>query len=61
MPVLQYIAEKIMNINEHGAFDPKSKNIEQDDEIFHRTRLVNCGYFMQIILGGMHFSFFLHR
>jgi len=23
----------------------------QDDEIFHRSRLVNCGLFMQIILG----------
>ena len=23
----------------------------QDDEIFSRSRLVNCGFFMQIILG----------
>jgi len=24
---------------------------EQDDEIFNKARLVNCGYFMQVILG----------
>ncbi|KAJ3831195.1 hypothetical protein F5878DRAFT_517165, partial [Lentinula raphanica] len=23
----------------------------QDDEIFHRSRLVNCGFFMKVILG----------
>ena len=25
--------------------------MKQDDEIFERTRLVNCGFFMQVILG----------
>jgi hypothetical protein len=28
----------------------------QDDELFHRSRLVNCGYFMKIILGGTRYS-----
>lgn len=30
---------------------------DQDDEIFERTRLVNCGFFMQIILRGKSDSF----
>lgn len=52
----KYIAEKILNINENGNLrspppeDEKSR-LAQDDEIFHRARLVNCGYFMHIILG----------
>ncbi|KAK0469796.1 heme peroxidase [Desarmillaria tabescens] len=50
-----YIAEKILAINEHGkytqTFTDEASRIAQDDEIFARTRLVNCGYFMQIILG----------
>jgi linoleate 10R-lipoxygenase len=51
-----YIAEKILNINENGNFSsppPEDKKLQlaQDDEIFHRARLVNCGYFMHIILG----------
>ncbi|KAF8066828.1 heme peroxidase [Lyophyllum atratum] len=50
-----YIAEKLLNINENGNFAWPPKNDEhrrvQDDEIFHRTRLVNCGFFMNIILG----------
>ncbi|CAK5262276.1 unnamed protein product [Mycena citricolor] len=28
-----------------------TQRLAQDDEIFNRARLVNCGYFMQIILG----------
>ncbi len=53
---MQYIANKILSINEAGTYknpatlDEKTR-IEQDDEIFHRSRLVNCGFFMQIILG----------
>lgn len=51
-----YIAEKILNINENGNLSsppPQDEKLrlEQDDEIFHRARLVNCGYFMHIILG----------
>ncbi|KAF9465406.1 heme peroxidase [Collybia nuda] len=51
-----YIAEKLLDINENGTFSnpPPTNPVnrkKQDDEIFHRTRLVNCGYFMQIILG----------
>ncbi|TFK37038.1 heme peroxidase [Crucibulum laeve] len=51
-----YIAEKLLNINERGTFsNPLEEDWQarkaQDDEIFERTRLINCGYFMQIILG----------
>ncbi|KAF5381614.1 hypothetical protein D9615_005503 [Tricholomella constricta] len=50
-----YIAEKLLNLNENGTFRWPPTNEEQrriqDDEIFHRTRLVNCGFFMNIILG----------
>ncbi|KAJ7740925.1 heme peroxidase [Mycena maculata] len=48
-------AQKILEINEGGTYTTTFKNDdamrEQDDEIFNRARLVNCGYFMQIILG----------
>lgn len=52
----KYIAEKILDINENGNLSsppPKDEKLRlaQDDEIFHRARLVNCGYFMHIILG----------
>ncbi|KII85619.1 hypothetical protein PLICRDRAFT_56845 [Plicaturopsis crispa FD-325 SS-3] len=48
-----YIAQKIRDINERGNFDtPGVKDtMAQDDEIFHRSRLVNTGFFMQTILG----------
>lgn len=51
-----FVAERIFNINEGKNFkDPAiltdDEKITQDDEIFHRSRLVNCGYFMNIILG----------
>lgn len=51
-----YIAEKILNINERSTFQsppPSNHNakLAQDDEIFHRARLVNCGFFMKVILG----------
>ncbi|KAF9042906.1 heme peroxidase [Panaeolus papilionaceus] len=51
-----YIAQRILDINENGNLasppptDAAAKK-QQDDEIFHRARLVNCGYFMHIILG----------
>ncbi|KDR70288.1 hypothetical protein GALMADRAFT_255194 [Galerina marginata CBS 339.88] len=51
-----FIAQRLLDINENGNFsktfptDPAARQA-QDDEIFHRSRLVNCGYFMQIILG----------
>jgi hypothetical protein len=45
-----------LEINEHGTyknqFADEAAKLAQDDEIFNRARLVNCGYFMQIILGG---------
>jgi hypothetical protein len=53
----QYVAQKILDINEWGTYKinpvptDKEKCLTQDDEIFHRARLVNCGLFMQIILG----------
>ncbi|KAF4584995.1 hypothetical protein EYR40_001821 [Pleurotus pulmonarius] len=51
-----YIAKKLLDINERKSFHnpppiDKGKRRQQDDELFHRARLVNCGYFMQIILG----------
>ncbi|KAJ7595940.1 heme peroxidase [Mycena floridula] len=49
-----YIALKIRNINERKKYTSEFKNdaemLKQDDEIFNRARLVNCGFFMQIIL-----------
>jgi linoleate 10R-lipoxygenase len=51
---LQYIARKILDINEWGTYsnpaDEKNR-ITQDDEIFNRAKLVNCGFFVQIVLG----------
>ncbi|KZV68980.1 heme peroxidase [Peniophora sp. CONT] len=51
-----YIAQKILAINENGTYQnpPPSDEIarlNQDEEVFQRARLVNCGFFMQIILG----------
>jgi linoleate 10R-lipoxygenase len=51
-----YIAEKILSINERSTFSPlplsdSVAKLAQDDEIFHRARLVNCGFFMKVILG----------
>lgn len=48
-----------MNINERGNFiSPNDINptdvkklTAQDDEIFHKARLVNCGFFVRVILG----------
>ena len=53
---VQYIAEKLLSINERGTFSnpppvDQAKRLAQDNELFHRARLVNTGYFMQIILG----------
>jgi linoleate 10R-lipoxygenase len=52
----QYIAEKLLDINENGTFSNPPTNakdrLKQDDELFQRARLVNSGFFMQIILGG---------
>ncbi|KAJ7126174.1 heme peroxidase [Mycena epipterygia] len=50
-----FTAQKILEMNEPGTYKSVFKNdaekLVQDDEIFNRARLVNCGYFMQIILG----------
>jgi len=51
-----YIAQRILDINENGNFvyplpTDESQKQKQDDELFHRARLVNCGFFMHIILG----------
>jgi hypothetical protein len=52
-----YVAQKIFDINEHNKYhkpadlsSDEARHV-QDDEIFHRSRLVNCGLFTQIILG----------
>ena len=52
----QYVAQKILDINEWGTYKnpvptDKEKCLTQDDEIFHRARLVNSALFIQIILG----------
>ncbi|TRM59046.1 heme peroxidase [Schizophyllum amplum] len=49
------IAQRILDINEKGKYKAPALLSEearrkQDDEIFHRARLVNCGFFMQVIL-----------
>ncbi|TFK47330.1 heme peroxidase [Heliocybe sulcata] len=50
-----YIANRILSINENGNLvsppptDAALKE-KQDAELFARARLVNCGYFMQVIL-----------
>lgn len=51
----QYIADKILSINEKSTFSPlpltdPAARITQDDEIFSRARLVNTAFFMQVIL-----------
>lgn len=50
-----YIASKILSLNERGTFaNPAvlqdAQRTAQCDEIFHRARLVNTAFFMQIIL-----------
>ncbi|KZP00813.1 heme peroxidase [Calocera viscosa TUFC12733] len=50
-----FIAEKILSINERGAYQNPPPSDEaalraQDDEIFERTRLVNCGFFARVVL-----------
>jgi linoleate 10R-lipoxygenase len=49
------VAEKILSINEYGKFkcpppSDQTARDAQDEEIFQRARLVNTGYFMQVIL-----------
>ncbi|KAI5117214.1 hypothetical protein M0805_003501 [Coniferiporia weirii] len=54
-----YIAEKLLLINEWGSYTPFDKvselqdadRLHQDDELYNRARLVNCGWFMRVILG----------
>jgi hypothetical protein len=51
---MQYIARKILDINEWGTYSnpaDEKRRIAQDDEIFNRAKLVNCGFFVQIVLG----------
>ncbi|KIJ60758.1 hypothetical protein HYDPIDRAFT_116812 [Hydnomerulius pinastri MD-312] len=50
-----YIAERILSLNERGSYTSPPPNEEiarlaQCDEIFHRARLVNTAFFMQVIL-----------
>ncbi|KDQ09782.1 hypothetical protein BOTBODRAFT_507785 [Botryobasidium botryosum FD-172 SS1] len=51
-----FIAERLLQVNEHGTYTwpapgDKQQMLKQDDEIFNIARLVNCGFFMSIILG----------
>ncbi|KAG8842829.1 hypothetical protein FRB96_004714 [Tulasnella sp. 330] len=51
-----YIATKLLQINERGTYrnppptDDPAALMNQDDEIFNKARLVNCGHFMNVIL-----------
>ncbi|KAI5480215.1 fatty acid oxygenase PpoA [Pseudohyphozyma bogoriensis] len=49
-----YIAQKLYEINEKGTFKPADQLDEaaqraQDQEIFQTARLINCGYFINIV------------
>ncbi|KAJ7925601.1 heme peroxidase [Mycena leptocephala] len=50
-----FTAQRILQVNELGTYrsrvEDDAKRLAQDDEIFNRARLVNCGYFMRIVLG----------
>ncbi|EJD08383.1 heme peroxidase [Fomitiporia mediterranea MF3/22] len=54
-----FIASKLLAINESGTFKSGEALADlsdedrkaQDDELFARARLVNCGWFMRVILG----------
>ncbi|KJA25365.1 hypothetical protein HYPSUDRAFT_64946 [Hypholoma sublateritium FD-334 SS-4] len=53
-----FIAQRLLNINESGTYitnlnAPQTmlQRFRQDEEIFNRARLVNCGYFTNILLG----------
>lgn len=51
----KYIAQKILELNEFGSYSWPPPNDDsarraQCDEIFHRSRLVNTAFLMQIIL-----------
>lgn len=51
-----YIAQRLLQLNEKGTYsDPPPSGdpaalMNQDDDIFNRARLVNCGHFMNIII-----------
>jgi hypothetical protein len=59
----QFTAQRILQVNELGTYrsrvEDDAKRLAQDDEIFNRARLVNCGYFMRIVLGGMYSVHFI--
>ncbi|KAF8585671.1 heme peroxidase [Ramaria rubella] len=53
-----FVATRLLAINERGTLVPEDKlasigseqRRNQDDEIFNRARLINCGAFMQVIM-----------
>ncbi|GAA5889174.1 hypothetical protein JCM8208_007792 [Rhodotorula glutinis] len=50
-----FIADKLFEINESGRYKPEddldmAQQVEQDNDIFQRARLVNCGWFLGIIV-----------
>ena len=55
---MKYIATKLLTINEWSYYTaasdletlPAEERQKQDDEIYNRARLVNCAWFMRIIL-----------
>jgi hypothetical protein len=51
------VAEKVLELNEQKRWNPNPSEIKskeqrkkQDDEVFGTARLVNCNYFVQMIL-----------
>ncbi|KAG6837017.1 hypothetical protein H0H93_016224 [Arthromyces matolae] len=50
-----HIAQQLLEINENQNYSwpPKTEEdrVIQDEDIFQRTRLINCAFFMNIILG----------
>jgi len=50
-----FICGKLYKINEKGKFKPldsltSEEKTKQDEDLFNTARLINCGYFLEIIV-----------
>ena len=50
-----YIAKKLFELNERSAYEnpatlSEEDNARQDEDIFQRARLINCGYYVHVVL-----------
>ncbi|GAA6004081.1 hypothetical protein JCM10207_002416 [Rhodosporidiobolus poonsookiae] len=50
-----YIADMLFKINEHGKYKPSDEldeagKAKQDDDLFEKARLINCGWFTNIVV-----------